>query len=661
MATRWVLEAALILAASGVPGLFLPRSSPWGARLASLLVLAGAGLGGVAAVQVLSGRPGADEPFPWPALGDSVVGVDGLSAFFLVPILLVGAMGSVYSLGYWPARRYPRTARRMRLFWGTLLSGMAILVSSRHAMAFLFGWEVMALSAFFLVGTEDSRSEVRWAAWIYLVATHVGTLSLFALFALWKRVTGSYDLVPLAEGAVGSTALNGLFLLSLVAFGVKAGAMPLHFWLPTAHANAPSHVSAILSGVVLKMGVYGLVRFLSLLPAPPPIWGGALLGLGVASGTFGIVFALAQRDLKRLLAYSSVENVGIILIGLGLAMIGRSAGEPAWLALGLGGALLHVWNHALFKSLLFFEAGSVVHASKTRQIDQLGGLAKSMPWTAALFLVGAIAVCGLPPGNGFVSELLLYLGLFGTMGSAGLRSTAVLAAPALAMIGALAVACFVKALGMVFLGSPRTESAIHAHEAPLTMRIPALVLAAGCLVLGVAPVLVEGPLDRALGAWGAPGIASVAPLGTISVVQASVAGALVVLVFASFRLAPATRRGVTWDCGYAQPTARIQYSGSSFTDSLAVLFDWALRRRVECRPVEGLFPSSGALRTDVPDPVLDRLLVPASRLAVRGTGWIRAFQQGLTHRYVLYVLVALVVLLGTLVPVDGLLARLFSR
>lgn len=660
MATGRLLEAALILAASGVPGLLLPRGSPWGARLSTFLVLVGAALGGTAVLEVLSGRPGVDLPFPWPALGDSVVGVDALSAFFLVPVLLVGALGSVYSLGYWPARRYPRSARRMRVFWGTLAAGMTILVVSRHAMAFLLGWEVMALSAFFLVGTEDSRAEVRWAAWIYLVATHVGTLSLFALFALWKRVTGSYDLLPLPEGAASLSALHALFLLALVGFGTKAGVMPLHFWLPTAHANAPSHVSAILSGVVLKMGIYGLVRFLSLLPAPPPIWGATLLVLGLASGMLGIVFALAQRDLKRLLAYSSVENVGIILMGLGLAMLGRSCGEPAWVALGLGGALLHVWNHSLFKALLFYCAGAVVHAAKTREIDRLGGLARSMPWTASLFVVGAIAVCGLPPANGFVSELLLYLGFLGTMASPGLRSSAVLAAPALATIGALAVACFVKALGAVFLGSPRDPGA-HAHEAPLSMRAPAVVLAGCCLVLGVAPILFRGALDRATAGWGAPGLAEFVPLATVSAVQVGVAGALLVLGVASFRLVPATRRSVTWDCGYAQPAARIQYSGSSFTDSAARLFDWALRRKVEWPRVEGLFPARTAFRTEVSDPVLDRLLVPASRLAVRGTGWIRRFQQGLTHRYVLYVLIALVALLGTLVPVDGFLARLFTR
>ena len=229
-------------------------------------------------------------------------------------------------------------------------------------MAFLFGWEVMALSAFFLITTEDQREECRQAGWIYLIATHVGTLTLFALFALWRWATGSYALTPVASDAMGLGVMNVLFFLSLIGFGIKAGIMPLHFWLPGAHANAPSHVSAMLSGVVLKMGIYGLVRFLSLLPDPPYLWGGLILLLGAISGLLGVVFAIGQHDLKRLLAYHSVENIGIILMGLGLAMLGRSAGRPEWIVLGLAGCLLHVWNHSLFKSLLFLSAGSVVHS-----------------------------------------------------------------------------------------------------------------------------------------------------------------------------------------------------------------------------------------------------------------------------------------------------------
>ena len=280
---------------------------------------------------------------------------------------------------------------------------------------FLLGWEMMALSAFFLVSTEDHLASCREAGWIYLVATHIGTLGLFAMLALWRWATGSFDLVPAAEGVLSVGVQHSLFLLALLVFGLKAGMMPLHFWLPTAHANAPSHVSAILSGVVLKIGIYGLLRMLSLLPNPPAAWGGLILLLAACSALLGVVFALGQHDLKRLLAYHSVENIGIILMGLGLAMLGRSLDRPTWMVLGMAGCLLHVWNHSFFKSLLFFCAGSVLHSAHTREIDRLGGLAKRMPSTAFLFQIGAVAICGLPPLNGFVSELLIYLGLLASV------------------------------------------------------------------------------------------------------------------------------------------------------------------------------------------------------------------------------------------------------
>ena len=411
-----ILAAVVLAATSGLPGVLLRRSSDWGQRIAMWMMVgaAMAGLGGAI------GSYGADQTattaIPWLAAGSPVVGVDALSAFFLFPILLMGGLGAVYGLGYWPQSRHRGNGRKLRLFWGLMVAGLTLLVIARDGMSFLLGWEVMALSAFFLVSTEDYRAQCREAGWVYLIATHVGTLTLFAMFALWRWATGSYALQPAAEG-MSMIVKNALFFMALLGFGLKAGMMPLHFWLPSAHANAPSHVSAMLSGIVLKMGIYGLLRMLSLLPSPLPIWGGLILFLGVVSGLLGVVFAIGQHDLKRLLAYHSVENIGIILMGLGLAMLGRCAHRPEWVVLGLAGCLLHVWNHSLFKSLLFLCAGSVVHGAHTREIDRLGGLAKVMPWTAGLFVVGAVAICGLPPLNGFVSELLVYMGsLQGALG-----------------------------------------------------------------------------------------------------------------------------------------------------------------------------------------------------------------------------------------------------
>ncbi|MHC1701935.1 MAG: proton-conducting transporter membrane subunit [Humidesulfovibrio sp.] len=678
MALNLILIAIALAAGSGLPGLALPRASLAGQRIAAGLMCLAALAGLAGALAVLTGLAGLAAgglqaaAFPWPAMGNGFVGLDALSAFFLVPVFLMGALGSLYGLGYWPQDRHRRNARKLQLFWGLLVAGMALLVVGRQAMVFLLGWEVMALTAFLLVTTEDHREESRRAGFIYLFATHLGTLALFALFALWRWGTGSYALTPVSAGILGPGLQSALFLLALVSFGLKAGMMPLHFWLPGAHANAPSHVSAMLSGVVLKMGIYGLVRFLWLLPDPPGFWGGLILTLGAASGLLGVVFAIGQHDLKRLLAYHSVENIGIILMGLGLALLGRTAGRPDWVVLGLAGCLLHVWNHSFFKSLLFFCAGSVDHAAHTRQLDQLGGLSKTMPWTALMFLVGAVAICGLPPLNGFVSELFVYLGLFRTVTLAGeVATAAMLGVPVLAMIGALAVACFVKVYGAAFLGEPRTPAAAKAHESPLSMRAAMAVLALLCALIGLAPVLLVPLLDTALApllaglalepGTAAPGLGSLVPLGTIGVLALALVAATALLGLAAWRRAGSSRRAGTWDCGYAEPTSRMQYTASSFAQMIVVMFGWVLRPHVQEPRVEGLFPLPAKTHSHVDEVVLDRMLVPLGRRVERWFAWFHQFQQGLTQHYVLYILIAVVLLLGSLIPVDGNLAHLFVR
>jgi formate hydrogenlyase subunit 3/multisubunit Na+/H+ antiporter MnhD subunit len=556
----------------------------------------------------------------------------------------------------------------VRLFWGVLTAGMALLVISRHALTFLLGWEAMALSAFFLVSADDAHGGSRQAGWVYLIATHVCTLALFGLFALWRRETGSYLLQPFAGGALGGGVHNLFFALACLGFGLKAGAVPLHFWLPGAHAAAPSHVSAFMSGVVLKMGVYGLVRWFALLPAPPPAWGGLVLLAGAASAVLGVVFAIAQHDLKRLLAYHSVENIGIILMGLGVALIGRSAGRPEWVALGLAGCLLHVWNHSFFKALLFFGAGAVRPATHPRRLDRLGGLARAMPWTAGFFLLGAVAICGLPPLNGFVSEWFVYLGLFKSALAGGRGGLApLLGVPALAMTGALAVACFVKVFGGVFLGVARTHAARSAHEAPFAMLLPMGVLALCCAVVGVAPWLAAPAVDAAVACWSADAgvapvaVGSLAPLGALS------AASVAVLVFAGgpllllVRRAGAVRRGPTWDCGYARPTGRMQYTASSFAQMLVRFFGGVLRPRGRAPELRRVFPGPSRMHSHVDEAVLDRVLLPAGRRIEAWFVWCHHFQRGLAQHYILYVLLTLLAFLCTLFSFRQLVAQWFTR
>ena len=655
MSEALVVLGISIAAASGVPGLLLSRDSTTGQWITTMLAVIGAGLGliGVGVFWVT----GISQPIvrPWAIpVGEFHVALNGLSALFLMPIFLVSLLGNIYGLGYWNQTEHPANGRKLRLFYGLLTAGMALLVIARNGVLFLFGWEIMALSAFFLVTTEDQVREVREAGWIYLVATHVATMSLIALIALLRAVSGSYTLAPLNEAALTSGTTTAIFVLIVFGFGVKAGIMPLHVWLPSSHAIAPSHVSAIMSGVIIKMGIYGIIQFTSLVPHPPVEWGGILLGLGAVSGVLGVAFAIGQHDLKRLLAYHSIENIGIIVMGIGLALIGRSLGREGWIILGLSAALLHVWNHALFKALLFLSAGSVIHAAHTREIDRLGGLARLMPRTAFCFLVGAVAICGLPPLNGFVSEFLLYLGLFNTLGLEGGSSYigVTFAAPALAMIGALALACFVKVFGAVFLGTARSEPAQQAHESGLSMIAPMGVLVACCFFIGLAPTWIAPVIGQGVSAWApelrnvGPRLTTMASLGWISIMAVALVALLALtseLLWNRLRKS-VVETGPTWGCGFVAPTSRMQYTSSSFAEMLVGLFAWALRPQTHRPKTLGLFPQRTDFHSHVPDTVLAALL-PTFRFAAWLLSWARIFQQGNLHFYLLYIFLALLVLL----------------
>jgi hydrogenase-4 component B len=649
---EWLVVAGIALAAaSGVPGIFLDRRGPAGERIAVTL-LAAAAAGGIAgAVRALAlPRSAGQLALPWAVPGGAFrVEVDALSAMFLLSVFAISLLGAVYGLGYWKQSDHPDDGRKLRLFHGLTTAGMALLIVARNAVLFLAGWELMALAAFMLVTTTDREAEVREVGYVYLVATRTGTLCLFAMFSLLFVARDSLDF-----GAVpgGGSAGGAIFVLGLAGFGLKAGVMPVHVWLPGAHASAPSQVSAMMSGVLIKMGIYGLLRLTSFFPSPPLWWGGMVLGLGIVSGVLGVAFAIGQHDIKRLLAYHSVENIGIISIGLGLGLIGRAVGRPDLVVLGVGGALLHVWNHGLYKALLFFAAGSVVHATGTRQIDLLGGLSSRMPRTGLAFLIGATAICGLPPLNGFISEFLIYLGLLrassGEPGALWLASA--LSAVALALMGALALACFVKVFGVVFLGRPRSPLTARAHEAGASMIVPMAVLALFCLAIGIGSPLVAPALDRGVAAWAPelalPALATRAPLPAVTAMSWALLAALGGL---GAWLAAVTRRAPpvvgTWDCGYAAPTARMQYTSSSFAQMLVGMFAWVLLPRLERPAWRELFPRSERFRSHVPDTVLDEILLPGARAVARGLRWFRWVQRGSVHAYLVYILATLVGLL----------------
>lgn len=672
LAAVWLpLAGAAVVGASGLPGLFFARRSVVGAWTAAWFHVLGAAMALVGATASLGSPSSTRLDLRWGLpFGSFRTEVDGLSAAFLVPLTLVPALGAVYGLRYWSPRAHPTTGRKLRVFYGALAASLILLTVARDGVLFLLAWEGMALSAFFLITTED-RDETRAAGWVYFIAAHVGTLALFGFFAAVFSLNGSFGLDPLPDAAVPIGAGTIVFLLGLVGFGLKAGMMPLHVWLPGAHAAAPSHVSAVLSGVVLKTGIYGLARLTCMLPHPPVFWGALLLALGVVSGLAGVLFAVAQHDLKRLLAYHSIENIGIIVMGLGVAMLGRSYARPDWVALGLGGAVLHVWNHAFFKSLLFFAAGAAIHRVHTREIDRMGGLASSMPVTGVMFLCGAVAICGLPPLNGFVSELLIYLGLLRTMQPIDgvSASAAAFAVPALAIIGALAAACFVKVFGTVFLGLPREPHAPTPSEAPTSMLLPMMVLAAMCVGIGMLPAVSVPFLDAAARAWSF-GVHTVpmplgvlAPMWWISALAAATwLCAILLLLGLRRRVRPcdAARPG-TWDCGYAAPTARMQYTASSFAQMLVGIFAWVLHPRERRSRIGQAFPRRGRYRSRVHDVVLDEWVVPAieriSRVVVR----LRILQTGRIQVYILYILIAVLALVLSIIPVVDLLRSIVTR
>ncbi len=647
------LTAIGLLLLSSLAGIGCRRGSRLWSRTALVSLLAGCLLGLAAVTLILSAGKPVTLRLPWPVPGGGLsLRIDGLAAVFLYPALLITAAGGLYAEGYWPVTARPGSGSWLRCFYPLLAAGILLVLTADNPVLFLFAWEVMALAGFLLVVTDRNDEEPLRAGFIYLAATHAGTLALFGMFALLATLHPDALLLPQAASLSGATTTaDAVFLLALLGFGLKAGLMPLHIWLPGAHAAAPSNVSALMSGVMIKVGIYGLLRTTGFFIDVPAWWGWTVLGLGLVSAVLGVAFAIAQHDLKRLLAFHSVENIGIILLGLGTALLGRSYGMPAMVVLGTAGALLHVVNHGLFKALLFLSGGAVIHATGSRRLTDYGGLLRSMPLTGLFFLGGAAAICGLPPLNGFVSEWLVYLGLFQAAGhGATTPPVALLALPGLAMTGGLALLCFAKVFGISFLGASRPE--MPGHEPPASMLLPMGVLLAGCIWIGVAPATMLPLLDRAITAWlggtaDHTALAHLAPAGEISRL------ALLLLLFAGLGgLYARPRKGkripisVTWGCGCKLSLPRARYSASSFAEMIVGFFDWALQTHTS-RPTDRTpFPAREPFSSHTPDGVLDLLLRPAASRLVETTGHLRrAIQNGLVGFYLLYSALALLALL----------------
>ncbi len=651
-----LLVACGVLLMTGLAVFLFQRAPRAAAAVAATGAVSAAILGLIPCVQVLWSGSAVALALPWSMPGGAFsVGLDAVSAVFIIPVLLIAALSAIYGAEYLQPFHDGPAAARFWFYYNTLVASMVMVILARNGLLFLMAWECMALTSFFLVMYEHKKPEVREAGWVYLVATHMGTAFLLVSFMLMGREVGSLDFDQI--GVLPPAVAGTVFFMALIGFGAKAGFIPLHVWLPEAHPAAPSPVSAVLSGVMIKTGIYGMVRILMLLGVPRIEWGWILIGIGITSGVLGVAYALAQHDIKRLLAYSSVDNIGIMALGLGVGVLGQSTGHPLIAQLGFAGALLHVVNHALFKSLLFMGAGAVARATGTRDIDQLGGLAKLMPWTAATFFVGALAISGLPLLNGFISEFLIYYGSFlSCLEPAGHNAVPFLGAIiGLALIGGLAAACFAKAFGIMFLGEPRTEHGRGARDPGWAMRLPMLTLALVCALIGLGAPWVLGAIKPAVGLLThAPAQAVFGGAENVLKLLGILTGCLWGLLILTGLLwlgrwallkGRPVRQGPTWDCGYAAPVPRMQYTASSFSLWFVEWFRWALRTGQQRILPQGIFPGASSISTKTEDGFHEGIFRPIFARARWAFSKLRWIQHGELQLYVLYIALTLVVLL----------------
>lgn len=590
------IASALALWLGGGLGALLARRSPFATTLGAGGAVMGSAAALVAGVRALDGPSPESWSVPWSLPGGALqLRLDPLGAVFLLPIGLIGGLCSVYGVAYLRRHGAGRSIAGALAEYNLLLASMAVVVVANDLLLLVIAWEVMTLSSWALVVSDHRDTEVRAAGLQYLVAGHLATAALLLLALFLSLDRGTFEIAALGE----PRSLPGglLFVLVLLGFGTKAGIVPMHVWLPDAHPAAPSHVSALMSAVMITMGFYGIARFLSVLGDPATWWAYLLLLLGAVGAVGGVLFALAQRDVKRVLAYSTVENAGIATLALGLGVLGSALDRPDLAGLGWTAALLHLWNHALAKGALFLGFGAVAQAVGSRDLDRWGGLLARWPLIGSPLVLAAAAIASLPGLNVFTSEWLLLRGLLlGGMTAAGLPQSALLAVVvALALAGGLAVACFTRLVGIGLLGSPRSAGAAAAHPPGWMMWGPVLVLAAACVLVASMPAVVAGALAAAVGV-AAPGadvviarttlrpLVILLPLVTVATLVVLAARALAVR-----RWAPELR--ATWACGYAEPTATMQYSSTSFGQPLTSVLEPVLRTETRAEVLPG--PAAG--------------------------------------------------------------------
>lgn len=586
---------------------------------------------------------------------------DSLSGFFVTVVSILTLSVSIYSIGY---TKDSDNKGLMGFLYNLFILSMYAVVLSGNIITFLISWETMSVVSYFLV-TFDRNKKSAKAGLIYAVMTHIGTAFIIVLFLMLYRQTGRMDFPGMKAlmTQLPEDIKSVIFIFSVIGFGTKAGIIPLHTWLPKAHPAAPSNISALMSGVMIKTGIYGFVRIsMDILGQGPNWWGIMIIVIGAVSSILGVLYALMEHDIKRLLAYHSVENIGIILLGLGASMMFRSDGLYTLSAIALIAGLYHTVNHALFKSLLFLGAGSVMHATHTKNMEDLGGLIKSMPYTTFTFLIGSVSICALPPFNGFVSEWLTYQSLILGFQSASITAKIIspLGGAALALTGALAAACFVKAFGIAFLGTPRSVRAEHAKESSPSMIIGMAILATLCLAFGVVPGAVinmlSTPAFLLTGSYGiSPGnwfiylgetMAALSPVSIlVTMIVMSVASVLFVMSVGGRKK---STYGDSWDCGMPALTPRMQYSATAFTKPIRLIFKKIYLPRRELKvsyTVKPFFVRAMKYSGEI-TPFFEKYLYDPVTIFIRKfAGKARLLQSGSLQLYLGYILVTLILLL----------------
>jgi len=583
--------------------------------------------------------------------------VDKLSAFFILVINFTALTAGIYARGYLQPYLSKKSKTEMafhyfNFFW--LHASMLLVVMLRDILGFLILWELMSLSSFFLVIFESEKKETVKIGISYLIQMHIGVVLIMMAFILAVTGTGA----GLTFESLSTYFTNHhpfpLFLVFFVGFGIKAGFIPLHSWLPHAHPAAPSHVSGLMSGVMIKMGIYGILRVLTYIHHDLYSIGLFILCMSLISGIIGVSLAIVQHDIKRLLAYHSIENIGIIGIGIGLGVIGLAKGMNTLAVLGFAGGLLHILNHSLFKSLLFYTAGAVYRQTHTRNIEQLGGLIKKMPKTSLFFLLGALAISGLPPLNGFISEYLIYFGTFKSLHMADLLNDTVLlfSFSGLVIIGGLAIFCFTKVFSIVFLGTPRSHKVDHASEVGGMMILPNIFIGLMIIIIGMVPALFIRPLTGLVDIFiDAPAelqrvIPSLHSIGLASLVFISIF--LVIWALRAWQQKKATiGRGSTWGCGYSGANPALhQYTATSYADNFQQLTSrvTAVKKEFEAFEKNELFPKKKTFSTHSGDVFEENLISKPGNALLAMLKKAAVFQTGKIQHYLLYAVLFIIVI-----------------